>query len=629
MKIKFASLLGISLVLLCLNSCTKDKVLSPLLSKSSTSIEDLDLSEHNRKLLRQFVEGELVPIDEIEARNISFPQNLLPTKYQNSLEFTDVNHVKAYLGAIYTLQDNWDYTHESQHEGTPLEFANLGDMALNALDSLTNFHSMRRDYEQQQWSNFDFRDNLINYLGDPEMQSVLDQNNMIVINNHVYKIFNPSQFVVAEKTIYDSLMNRTYAYEVDGDWANCRKREFRIKDGVLFRVKENQDFDNTTCSFPIDPNDFPFGDDPNPDCNFSLSSSVADNVDSTYNKVTITNELTLFTGNASTSCSSVSYDINWGDGTSTTTSNSTATHTYPSVTDSCDIYTISVTASLSSSCEDCALFTPIVSTQSVEICNEVESRSCAPLVIIDRIEEGVNGAFNTVRIEGHYESYDSDLMIYLPCDAIYDIYWGDGNTTTTFVGSSFTEVHTYNTSLLVEGCINATIDIIGQNFDQCGDCGGGALAATFTKVRLCEDDDPCNFNNIFKENSEIFVRSNGDEIKLELEVGQRTGVKPLSFRREIFSKLKYFERDGNDFKNRKPPVDMYTNVGGLYYDYSTCDNETSFSKSKEGDKRRLKASHSPNSDFGTRTKQAPVGALGEIEFSPSEKFSVIVSLIEL
>ncbi len=163
-------------------SCNKAELTAP--NSANEEVLNAQLPK-NKKLLEDFVNGTL-PI----GANASYRSggSYEVSKYGDMLHFPTEQDLENYILAADYVVENWDYTDSDIHDDTPQEVNHLGNPALNAIDAIHNFSSLRYKYLTDEYEyGPDYGEYLEFEVRDPDMRMVLNNVAEIRVGDRIIK----------------------------------------------------------------------------------------------------------------------------------------------------------------------------------------------------------------------------------------------------------------------------------------------------------------------------------------------------------------------------------------------------------------------------------------------------------
>ena len=215
------------------------------------------------------------------------------------LHFSSQKAVSLFFDEVDSLETEYDYSNSTDWDDTEQEIYHLGDAMLNEFDSVLSFKSLRANYERLEYNDENFQEKIKNFIDDPYLPIILNENLEVVVGNKYYN------FSVAGITIESSDISLDVINQI-------RVNGIRyINDAVTL-----YDIDGNVISRPNDDRsirvmDFFFRKEyTNQALNVEINVFVGSNYIEDYTGL----NAYLY------QCRQWEYTINWGDGTSTVTS---------------------------------------------------------------------------------------------------------------------------------------------------------------------------------------------------------------------------------------------------------------------------------------------------------------------
>ncbi|GEM_PF-5801092 len=173
-------------------SCTKPTVPPPTEDNQHDAILNQQLPA-NAELLKEFLSGEMTIKNKGKTKIVEFQVK----NYEGMLHFPTSEDARNFIYAKDYIIDHWDYTGSEKYYDTKEEVNHLGDQALNAIDDLLGFHSLRYYYLKQEFEfGIDYEKELEFYVGDPDLQALSNQFAEIRIGENIYKLLKGGDIAV-------------------------------------------------------------------------------------------------------------------------------------------------------------------------------------------------------------------------------------------------------------------------------------------------------------------------------------------------------------------------------------------------------------------------------------------------
>jgi hypothetical protein len=191
----------------CKDECATDPLNPDLIKR----VEKLGLNDHNKNLLFDFFTAKLSDTKGARIPVACFVWN-------NMLRFETKADVKSYLLALEVLQGKWDYNNKIRSEKTDLSIRNdsdgffettenIGNDALNAVEFAIGFQSLRRHYDLLADNDSENWRNGIDYIADPELQSVFSAAQNIMVESEIYHFLNEGLIAIVHNQDLSALAN--------------------------------------------------------------------------------------------------------------------------------------------------------------------------------------------------------------------------------------------------------------------------------------------------------------------------------------------------------------------------------------------------------------------------------------
>ncbi|MEQ8908404.1 MAG: hypothetical protein RIC95_04375 [Vicingaceae bacterium] len=147
---------------------------------------------HNQDLLKRFLSGK-IKIEESDSV-IEFSVS----KFKKMLHFQNKGDIFQYVLACEYLEDNWNYKNAYQYDDTDEEINHLGNPALNAIDKLLEFNSLRYSYLKKEYNmGIHFSKELEYYIMDDDYQLFLNSKAELRVSDTLYKVFDDNLIGIA------------------------------------------------------------------------------------------------------------------------------------------------------------------------------------------------------------------------------------------------------------------------------------------------------------------------------------------------------------------------------------------------------------------------------------------------
>ncbi len=254
------------------------------------------------------------------------------------MHFNSEEGVSLFFDAVDSLEEEYDYSKSTDWDDTPDEIYHLGDAMLNDFDSALSFKSLRAKYELLEYDDDAYREKLTNFIDDPYLSTILNENFEVIIGKKYYNFSVPGVTIVSSdlsNDVINSIRSQGIGYQTNAI-------SLYDLDGNIIARPEDDRAIRLLAWFTQKTYDASGG------------ANVSINMDASSSFITTTQGPNQYLYQ----CGNYIFRVDWGDGSfSATTSGSTwqatASHYYKSDvvgSGQCQTYNIKVTATKQGDC---------------------------------------------------------------------------------------------------------------------------------------------------------------------------------------------------------------------------------------------------------------------------------------